>query len=85
MPNETIVVYGADWCGDCRRAKRFLNQHNIPFRWIDIESDKQGEQFVIKANRGMRSIPTIVLTDGSLLVEPSNADLAGKFLLAEFA
>lgn len=79
MHNEEIIVYGADWCGDCRRAKRFLNQHNIPYRWIDIEANKQGEQYVLRVNNGKRIIPTIVLADGSMLVEPSTATLASKF------
>ena len=78
MLNETIIVYGADWCGDCRRTKRFLDQHQIPYRWIDIESDHEGEQFVIAANYGMRVIPTLILPDGSLLSEPSNSVLAEK-------
>jgi thioredoxin reductase (NADPH) len=57
MHNEEIIVYGADWCGDCRRAKRFLNQHNIPYRWIDIEANKKGEQYVLRVNNGKRIIP----------------------------
>lgn len=34
--------------------------------------------FVEQTNKGMRSIPTIVFPDGSVLVEPSNAELAEK-------
>jgi glutaredoxin-like protein len=78
MHSTTIVVYGADWCGDCRRAKRFLNQLGIPFEWIDIESDRKAEEFVMDVNRGMRSIPTIVFEDGSILVEPTDDELAEK-------
>jgi glutaredoxin-like protein len=78
MPLGSIIVYGADWCGDCRRAKRFLNEHNIHFSWIDIEHDKEGEQFVLKVNKGMRSIPTIVFEDGSILVEPSDRTISEK-------
>lgn len=84
MPHETITIYGSDWCGDCRRAKRFLSLNNISFDWIDIEKDRAGEQFVLKTNRGMRSIPTIVFPDGSILVEPSNTALASKLGLATF-
>jgi glutaredoxin-like protein len=80
MIETSILVYGSDWCGDCRRARRFLDTHNIPFHWINIETDKKGEQFVIKVNKGIRSIPTIVFSDGSILVEPSNAELAEKLM-----
>jgi glutaredoxin-like protein len=79
MSQEKIIVYGADWCGDCRRARRFLNQNQIPYEWIDIDRDRQAEQYVIQINHGFRSIPTLVFPDGSLLIEPSNARLAEKF------
>ena len=78
MPESKIVIYGADWCGDCLRAKRFLNQFNIPYQWINIDRDELGEEFVLKVNKGMRSIPTIVFEDGSILVEPSNLKLGQK-------
>jgi glutaredoxin len=28
-----IKVYGASWCPDCRRAKRFLGDQRVPFEW----------------------------------------------------
>ena len=78
MVDTTVTVYGAHWCPDCRRSKKFLAEQFIPFKWVDIEQDKEGEQFVIQKNGGKRIIPTIVFGDGSLLTEPSNADLAKK-------
>lgn len=78
MTEAEISVYGAHWCPDCRRSKQFLGEHQIPYNWIDIEEDPEGEQFVIEKNEGKRIIPTIVFADGSLLVEPTNAELAQK-------
>jgi glutaredoxin len=78
VTKPTILVYGADWCMDCLRAKRFLIRHNIIFQWIDIDLDPQAERFVRENNNGLRSIPTILFTDGSILVEPSNQELADK-------
>lgn len=73
-----ITVYGADWCPDCRRAKRILDERQALYHWVDIDRDREGEKFVIQTNRGNRSIPTIVFTDGSILVEPSNTELSKK-------
>lgn len=73
-----ITLYGAHWCPDCRRAKQFLGEHQIPYAWVDIEQDPAAEQFVIARNDGKRIIPTILFGDGSMLVEPSNAELAAK-------
>ena len=73
-----ITVYGAYWCPDCRSSKQFLGEHQIPYNWVDIEQNKAGEQFVLERNQGKRIIPTILFADGSILVEPSNAQLAAK-------
>jgi thioredoxin reductase (NADPH) len=54
-----ITVYGAYWCPDCRRSKQFLGEHQIPYHWVDIEQDKDGENYVLKKNNGKRIIPTI--------------------------
>lgn len=54
------------------------DERQTPYRWVDIDRDRAGEKFVIQTNRGNRSIPTIVFPDGSILVEPSNAELSAK-------
>lgn len=78
MTEPKVTVYGAYWCPDCRRSKKFLGEQFIPYRWVDIEQDKDGEAFVLEKNDGKRIIPTIVFEDGSFLVEPTNAELAKK-------
>jgi mycoredoxin len=75
LPTPSIVtVYGADWCSDCRRAKRFLEATGVPFRYVDLEADPQAQQLVDDA--GYRAIPVIVTPAGRVLVEPSNDELA---------
>ncbi len=78
MTGPAITVYGAYWCPDCHRSKQFLGEHQIPYRWVDIEQDKAGEAYVLAKNAGKRIIPTIEFADGAILVEPSNAELATK-------
>jgi thioredoxin reductase (NADPH) len=78
MTNPKVTIYGAYWCPDCRRSKKFLGEQFIPFRWVDIEQDKEGETYVLQKNNGKRIIPTIVFEDDTFLVEPSNAELAKK-------
>lgn len=75
LPTPDIVtVYGADWCGDCRRAKRVLDQLGTPYRYVDLEADASAQQLVDDA--GYRAIPVIVTPAGQVLVEPSNEALA---------
>ncbi len=78
MAHNTIIVYGTDWCPDCERSKRFLGKHRVRYDWVDIDRDEEGRQLVERINRGNRSVPTLVFPDGSVLVEPSDAQLAAK-------
>jgi glutaredoxin len=73
-----ITVYGAPWCGDCRRAKRFFGEHRVAYDWVDVEEHPDAEARILEMNAGKRIIPTIVFPDGSSMAEPSDAELAEK-------
>ena len=75
MSEQAIKFYGAMWCGDTRRARRFFDDFGIPYQWIDIDEDKDAAETVKSLNNGFRSIPTILFPDGSKLTEPSNMAL----------
>lgn len=78
-PNSnSIVVYSTVWCPDCKRAKQFFGEQRVPYVNVDIEQDAEAMAFVERVNSGKRIIPTIVFPDGSILSEPSNAQLAEK-------
>ena len=83
--DELIQVYGASWCPDCRRAKRFLGDQRISFEWHDIESDPDGVRVVQERNDGNNIIPTIIFPDGSHLSEPTDEELAEKIGLERSA
>ena len=73
-----ITMYGAEWCGDCRRSKKFLDSNNIKYNYIDVEADASASDKVIEINGGMRSIPVIIFSDGTHLTEPSDSALKEK-------
>jgi mycoredoxin len=75
-----IKMYATTWCGDCRMAKRWFDAHGISYDYINIETDARAAAEVLRINRGVRSVPTIVFPDGSVLVEPSARELAAKCL-----
>ena len=82
MTNSNIIIYGVNWCWDSRRACRFLERRNIQFEFINIDTDEDAEKFVVEVNHGLRSVPTILFPDGSILVEPSNKEIADKLQLS---
>jgi len=78
MSHTNLTVYGATWCSDCKRAKKFLGEQRVHYDWVDVEQDADGLALVERVNNGKRIIPTIVFADESTLIEPSNAELAAK-------
>ena len=75
---EEILVYGASWCPDCRRAKKFLADQRVAYGWHDIESEPEGVKVVQDRNDGKNIIPTVIFPDGTHLSEPTNEALAEK-------
>lgn len=78
MSEGQIVMYGTPWCGDCARARRVLETAGTEYHYIDIVGNAEASAIVERINNGNRSVPTIIFPDGSVLVEPSNAELEAK-------
>lgn len=78
MPHTNIKLYGTDWCSDCKRSKRFLGEQRVHYEYINIEENMEGQAFVRELQKGGLTIPTIVFEDNSVLIEPTNAELAAK-------
>ncbi len=75
-----ITMYGADWCGDCRRSKRLLEELDVQITHIYIEADDSAAAKVVEINGGAKSIPVIVFPDGTHMTEPSDNDLKAKLV-----
>lgn len=58
--DKELLVYTSSGCSDCRTAKRFLQQHNIPFTEINIQATPGAAEEVV-ARTGKRAIPQFVL------------------------
>lgn len=73
---KNIIVYGADWCPDCHRSRKFLDENNIQYTYLDIDSDKSIKAEMLSLTDNKNIIPTIVLPNEQILQEPSNQVLA---------
>lgn len=69
-----VIVYGADWCGDCRRSEALLKALNVEYEKRDVE---HSAEFTEEARNisGRTNIPVILFADGKHLVEPSDPEL----------
>ncbi len=70
-------MYGAEWCGDCRRSKKLLDELGVDYDYVDLEADVAAAD-VARGISGRTNIPVIVFPDDTHVVEPSNAELREK-------
>ena len=78
MSHTEITMYGTAWCSDCKRTKKFFGEQRVHYDYVDIDGNDEGQAIVERLNDGKQSIPTLLFGDGSVLIEPSNAELAAK-------
>jgi len=69
-----VTFYGADWCGDCRRSKRFLAERGTIYDAVDVAAEPDVRAQLTAS--GYPAIPVIVMPDGTILMEPSDEELA---------
>ena len=70
-----LKIYTTPWCGDCRMAKAVLNRAGVGYEEINIDNDPDAAARVLAINGGYATVPTIVMPDGRVLVEPSHQRL----------
>ena len=71
-------MYGADWCGDCRRSKRVFETLHVEYTYVDVVEKIEAIETVKNYNKGAKNIPVIVFPDGSHLTEPADDVLEAK-------
>ncbi|HVF49786.1 MAG TPA: glutaredoxin family protein [Pyrinomonadaceae bacterium] len=65
-----IKMYTTEWCGDCRRAKRFLRERGIAYEEIDIEQHEGAAEYVMQINEGKRKVPTFEVDGRAFNLSP---------------
>ena len=65
-----IKMYTTAWCGDCRRAKRFLGERGVEYEEIDIEQAEGAAELVMNLNDGKRKVPTFVIDGRAFNLSP---------------
>lgn len=67
-----IRMYTTEWCGDCRRAKKFLNERGIAYEEINIEEQEGAAEHVMSINGGKRKVPTFEVGGRAFSLSPFN-------------
>ena len=78
-PNfEGVRVLGHRWSPLSHQVKDFLARNQVPYRWLDIETDTEAGQLTAFAGLDTSQLPLVLFTDGSHLAQPTNAQVAEK-------
>ncbi|WP_104082000.1 glutaredoxin domain-containing protein [Cryobacterium sp. Y11] len=78
-PAGRITMYGAEWCGDCRRSKSLLDRLEVDYDYVDLLLVDEGADRA-RAISGRTNIPVIVFPDDTHMVEPSDAEVRTKLV-----
>ncbi len=73
-------MYGAEWCGDCRRSKSLLDRLEVDYDYVDLLLVEDGADRA-RAISGRTNIPVIVFPDDTHMVEPSDAEVRTKLVV----
>ncbi len=77
---ETKVV-GHRWSARSSGVREFLARNQVPYRWYSSD-EPEGRRLLAAAGADGLALPVVFTPDGEPLVEPSDADLAGRVGLA---
>jgi thioredoxin reductase (NADPH) len=80
-PFEGLRVIGTRWSRPSYETREFLARNHIPYQWLDIErpeSQAETTPFLDANGSGLNSFPLVILTDGAVLVAPSQSELAER-------
>ncbi|HSP76151.1 MAG TPA: glutaredoxin domain-containing protein [Cryobacterium sp.] len=74
---QRLTMFGAEWCGDCRRSKKLLDTLNVDYDYVDLLLVEDGADRA-HAISGRTQIPVVLFPDGTHVVEPSDSALHAK-------
>jgi thioredoxin reductase (NADPH) len=73
---ETKVV-GHRWSARSSEVREFLARNQVPYRWYSVDSP-EGARLVQAAAHDGQTLPLVVPPDGTVLVAPSDGELAAR-------
>ena len=77
-PFEGIRVIGNRWSPQSHQAKDFLARNQVPYQWLDIELSEEAQKLATYADCDKLSLPLVLFSDGSNLLQPTNIQIAEK-------
>src|SRR5215216_1521525 len=77
-PFDGLRVAGTALSAPSYALKDFLSGNQVPYRWVDLDSDAETRVLVEAMPGGMQRLPVVFLADGTTMVQPSPRDVAQR-------
>lgn len=74
----SVTMFSTTWCGYCRVLKKALDREGIAYTEVNIEHDPDALTFVVEANGGNQTVPTVLFPDSSVATNPSLAEVKSR-------
>jgi thioredoxin reductase (NADPH) len=84
-PFEGIRVVGIQWDQATYQVKDFLTRNNIPYQWLDLETNNEAKRLIEVAADPKPDLPYLFFPDGSSLKKPANIEIAQRVGLQTIA
>lgn len=78
LPFEGIRIVGTMWSSASHALKDFLARQSLPYQYLDLERDAEGRQLLALASIDVANAPVLFFPDGSVLQQPTTAQVAEK-------
>lgn len=75
-PFEGIRIIGHRWSSPSYDAKDFLTRNQIPYEWLDVETDPEVPRLLELLGLEDPALPVLVFPGGTHLVQPTNLQIA---------
>ena len=82
---QGVRVVGHRWSERTYELKTFLTRNHVPYRWLDLERDREARRLEELAGASAADLPLVLVPDGEPLRSPSTAEVAGALGLSTSA
>jgi thioredoxin reductase (NADPH) len=80
-PYDGIRLVGAQWSTASQEVKGLLNEHRIPYQWLDLDANRLANLLLETVRNHDDRLPVIFFPEGSQLIDPGMQQLSEKLEL----
>jgi thioredoxin reductase (NADPH) len=77
-PVDGLRVAGTALSASSYVVKDFLSRNQVPYHWVDLETDVATRELILSMPEGMSRLPVLLFADGTTMVQPTALEVADR-------